>query len=153
MIGTTRAAAIAALLACSASLTACAASGGVPGATSSRAADTSNPASPTTSATPSPVASTASEGFDREAVYAACNAAVPVDVWGPDAPLPAGPIVADSFGAALSNAYTASDTHGDPNAMYVNVQYFRGDTFAFSALCVASGDPTSPRVEFIRTLD
>jgi hypothetical protein len=92
-------------------------------------------------------------GFDRGAVYAACNASVPTDVWGARDPLQPGPIVADSFGPAVSDGYTAQHTNGDPNAIYVNVQYFKGGVFQFSALCVASGEPAAPRVEFIRTLD
>ena len=92
-------------------------------------------------------------GFDRAAVYAACDAAVPADVWGTGSPLPPGPIASDSFGSAAADPYTAEHTNGDPNAMYVNVQYFADGQFRFSALCVASGDATAPHVEFIRTLD
>jgi hypothetical protein len=76
-----------------------------------------------------------------------------VDTWGGQDPLPPGPIVDDSFGPAASDGYTAEHTNGDPNALYINVQYSGGDSFAFSALCVASGDPAAPKVEFIRTLD
>jgi len=61
--------------------------------------------------------------------------------------------VDDSFGPAAPDGYTAEHTKGDPNALYINVQYFGGDSFAFSTLCVASGDPAAPKVEFIRTLD
>lgn len=100
-----------------------------------------------------PTTSPAAAGFDRSAIYAACDAAVPADTWGGQNPLPPGPIVDDSFGPAASDGYTAEHTNGDPNALYINVQYFGGDSFAFSALCVASGDPAAPKVEFIRTLD
>lgn len=113
----------------------------------------SHDAPATKTVTPTPVPTAAGSGFDRNAVYAACNAAVPADVWGGQAPLPPGPIVADTFGLASSDGYAASHTNGDADAIYVNVQYFRGDVFAFSALCVASGDPAAPRVEYIRTLD
>lgn len=127
---------------------------GEAGSPAPSSATPSSHATPTDSTISSPAPSaTTANGFDREAVYAACDAAVPADVWGGKAPLAPAAIVADSFGPAASNAYAADHTNGDPNALYVNVQYFRGDAFAFSALCVASGDPAAPRVEYIRTLD
>jgi hypothetical protein len=107
----------------------------------------SHSAGPGESSTPTPA------GFDRTAVYAACDAAVPADLWGAEDPLPPGPIASDSFGSAATDPYTADHTNGDPNAMYVNVQYFADGQFRFSALCVASGDVRAPQVEFIRTLD
>jgi len=115
------------------------------------AASSSAPTPSTGSATATPTP--AGNGFDEPSIYAACDAAVPADLWGPQAPLRPGPIAADSFGLAASDAYAAEHTNGDPKAIYVNVQYFRDGAFQFSALCVASGDPAAPRVEFIRTLD
>lgn len=78
---------------------------------------------------------------------------MPADTWGGQNPLPPGPIVDDSFGPAAPDGYTAEHTKGDLNALYINVQYFGGDSFAFSTLCVASGHPAAPKVELIRTLD
>lgn len=109
--------------------------------------------SPTAAQAATPIPSPARHEFDKEAVYAACDAAVQADVRAGEDPLPPGPIGADSFGPAASDPYTAEHTNGDPNAIYVNVQYFRADVFQFSGLCVASGEPAAPRVEFIRTLD
>jgi hypothetical protein len=152
LLGRTAAVAVALVCAVGGALSGCSDIGSAPGAV-----QTTTPSRhdvPSTNApTPSHVPTATRSEFDRNAVYAACDAAVPADVWGGQAPLPPGPIGADTFGLASSDGYTAAHTNGDPDAIYVNVQYFRDDTFAFSALCVASGDPAEPRVEYIRTLD
>lgn len=143
---------VALICAVSAALSGCSGVGSAPGAVGTTT-PSGRDVPATNTASPSPVPTTARSEFDRNAVYAACNAAVPVVVWGGQAPLPPGPIGADTFGLASSDGYAAAHTNGDPSAMFVNVQYFRGDVFAFSALCVASGDPAAPRVEYVRTLD
>ncbi|WP_025158713.1 hypothetical protein [Leifsonia aquatica] len=135
-------------------LTGCVGSGGgsetpVAAPSASGSPEASSTASSGSSALPTARA----DGFDTKAIYAACDAAVPADVWGGQQPVAPGPIVADSIGPASSDGYTADHTNGDPAAVYINVQYFTGDSFAFSALCVASGDPSAPRVEYIRTLN
>jgi hypothetical protein len=153
---TGRGAVVATVLACAvvAILTGCGATGDG-SATSSPVSASTTPTAPAPSATASlsPTTTAGETGFDTEAIYAACDAAVPSDIWGNSPRLLPGPIVADSVGLASADGYTEAHTNGDPNAVYVNVQYFDGGTFAFSALCVASGDPAAPRIEYIRTLD
>ncbi|NEN06744.1 hypothetical protein G3T36_12795 [Diaminobutyricibacter tongyongensis] len=110
---------------------------------------------PTDSATPTPTETAAAtlNGFDLAAVYAACDAAVPVSVWGGRDPVKPEPPTADAFGQASSDGYVKDHTNGDPNAIYVNVTYHYPEGPYVSALCVASGDPAAPTVTYIRTLD
>ena len=89
-------------------------------------------------------------GFDLTQVYAACDVAVPDSVWGGGARVPPQPPTDDSFGIAANEPYLKDTAAAsDPNAIYVNVIY----EGRWSALCTATGDPTSPTVTYVRSLD
>lgn len=109
---------------------------------------------PTFTPAPSEAPHPTLNGFDLTQVYTACDAAVPNSVWGNEDRLPPQPPDDRSFGIASDDGYAKEAAASDPNAIYANVIYAGPDGgFAWSALCIATGDPGNPTVTFIRTLD
>ena len=107
---------------------------------------------PTPTPTPTPPPAQTLNGFDIASVYAACEAAVPASNW-PSGPRPSPAPQYNTFGLAGTDDYVSDHTSGDPDAIYVNVVYQWDDNHYSSDLCVASGDPADPKVEYIRSLD
>ncbi|WP_426515690.1 hypothetical protein ACPPVQ_13895 [Diaminobutyricibacter sp. McL0618] len=116
------------------------------------------PETPSPSPTPTPTTppeppATTLNGFDIESIYAACEAALPAGTWPSGVPLPTPRPEMNDFGLASENGFTVDRAHGDPNAIFVDVAYQLDETDYGSDLCVASGDPAHPRVEFIQSFD
>jgi hypothetical protein len=91
-------------------------------------------------------------GFDADQVYAECIKLDPGN-WGSKAAPSPSPRAADSVQpAAAGGDYVDGALHDDPNAIVVLVNYQLEST-TVGNLCVASGDPASPLVEYIRSID
>jgi hypothetical protein len=106
---------------------------------------------PTSAPTASAPAIDRVNGFDADQVYAKCIELDPGN-WGNAAAPSPSPRAADSVQPATGHDYVEGALHDDPNAIIVVVNY-KLESITVGNLCVASGDPSSPLVEYIRSID
>ncbi|WP_426519592.1 hypothetical protein ACPPVQ_05910 [Diaminobutyricibacter sp. McL0618] len=92
-------------------------------------------------------------GFDLDTVYAMCNAAIPSGSWGTAGAINPDQPHADSFGVADASRFFSQYDQGDPNAISIAVYYKMDDAHYDAAECIASGNPATPTITFIRFVD